>query len=121
MVDVFIVAIIFYFAYRIFDSLIHRKERLIIAQKLETLSTDKNGVDLNKWIGAPEVNKFAPLRWGLLVVGAALGMFVGFILDWTMELNYNESQIVYLSLVLLFGGIGLLVSFMMERKYSAHM
>ena len=31
-----ICAIIFYFVYRILENLIHRKERLIVAQKIET-------------------------------------------------------------------------------------
>ena len=45
-------AIVFYFVYRILENLIHRKERLIVAQKIETLDPQKNGqIDLNRWFG----------------------------------------------------------------------
>ena len=74
-----ICAIIFYFVYRILENLIHRKERLIVAQKIETLDPQKNGqIDLNRWFGAVATNKYAPLRWGLMLVGAALGLLVAF-------------------------------------------
>ena len=74
-----ICAIIFYFVYRVLENLIHRKERLIIAQKIETLDPQKSGqIDLNKWFGAAAPNKYAPLRWGLLLTGASLGILIAF-------------------------------------------
>ena len=101
-----ICAIVFYFVYRVLESLIHRKERLIVAQKLETLDPQKNGqMDLNKWFGAVATNKYAPLRWGLLLSGAALGI--------------TGTEMLYFGLTFLFAGIGLLISFILERKYAA--
>ncbi len=119
-----ICAIVFYFVYRVLESLIHRKERLIVAQKLETLDPQKNGqMDLNKWFGAVATNKYAPLRWGLLLAGAALGLLVGFFIRGGMlpDKNwYNEDvQVIYFGSAFLFAGIGLLVSFVLERKYAA--
>ena len=124
MSDAIIVAIIFYFVYRILENLIHRKERLIVAQKIENLDPQKNGqIDLNKWFGAVATNKYAPLRWGLLLAGAALGMLVGFFIRGGMlpDKNwYNEDvQVIYFGSAFLFAGIGLLVSFVLERKYAA--
>ena len=79
MQGVIICAVIFYFVYRVLENLIHRKERLIIAQKIETLDPQKSGqMDLNKWFGAAAPNKYAPLRWGLLLTGAALGIILAF-------------------------------------------
>ena len=43
MQGVIISAVIFYFVYRVLENLIHRKERLIIAQKIETLDPQKSG------------------------------------------------------------------------------
>lgn len=124
MSDAIIVAIIFYFVYRILENLIHRKERLIVAQKIENLDPQKNGqIDLNKWFGAVATNKYAPLRWGLLLAGAALGMLVGFFIRGGMlpDKNwYNEDvQVIYFGSAFLFAGIGLLISFVLERKYAA--
>lgn len=124
MYEVFNLAIIFYFMYRIFESLIHRKERIIIAQKIETLDPQKNGmVDLNKWFGKAGMNRYAPLRWGLLLVGAALGLVVAFFvrqgLFENMEWYNEEVQILFFGFTFLFAGIGLLISFILERKFSA--
>ena len=119
-----ICAIIFYFVYRILENLIHRKERLIVAQKIETLDPQKNGqIDLNRWFGAVATNKYAPLRWGLMLVGAALGLLVAFFIKDGMlpDKNwYNDDvQVLYFGATFLFAGIGLLISFVLERKYAA--
>lgn len=119
-----ICAIVFYFVYRIIENLIHRKERIIIAQKIEALDPQKNGmIDLNKWFGAAGLNRYAPLRWGLLLVGAALGLVVAFFIKQgqfaDMRWYSDEVQILYFGLTFLFAGIGLLISFILERKFSA--
>ena len=119
-----ICAIIFYFVYRILENLIHRKERLIVAQKIETLDPQKNGqTDLNRWFGAVATNKYAPLRWGLMLVGAALGLLVAFFIKDGMLLDknwYNDDvQVLYFGATFLFAGIGLLVSFVLKRRYTA--
>lgn len=124
MNEVLILAVIFYFVYRIFENLIHRKERIIIAQKIETLDPQKNGmIDLNKWFGAAGQNRYAPLRWGLLLVGAALGLVLAFFIKQgqfvDMSWFNDEVQILYFGLTFLFAGIGLLISFILERKFSA--
>ncbi len=117
-------AIVFYFIYRVLENLIHRKERLIVAQKIETLDPQKNGqIDLNRWFGAVATNKYAPLRWGLLLAGAALGLLVAFFIKEGMMPDktwYNDDvQVLYFGSTFLFAGIGLLVSFVLERKYAA--
>ena len=119
-----ICAIIFYFVYRILENLIHRKERLIIAQKIETLDPQKSGqMDLNKWFGAAAPNKYAPLRWGLLLTGAALGIILAFFIHQglypEMKWYSTGAEMLYFGLTFLFAGIGLLISFMLERKFSA--
>lgn len=119
-----ICAIIFYFVYRILENLIHRKERLIVAQKIETLDPQKNGqIDLNRWFGAVATNKYAPLRWGLMLVGAALGLLVAFFIKDGMlpdkTWNNDDVQVLYFGATFLFAGIGLLASFVLERKYTA--
>ncbi len=118
-----IFAIIFYFVYRILENLIHRKERLIVAQKIETLDLQKSGqIALNKWFGAAAPNKYASLRWGLLLTGAALGLLVAFFIKEGMMPDknwYNDDvQVLYFGSAFLFAGIGLLVSFVLERKYT---
>ena len=124
MNEAIICAIIFYFVYRVLENLIHRKERLIIAQKIETLDPQKSGqMDLNKWFGAAAPNKYAPLRWGLLLTGAALGIILAFFIHQglypEMKWYSTGAEMLYFGLTFLFAGIGLLISFMLERKFSA--
>ena len=124
MQGVIICAVIFYFVYRVLENLIHRKERLIIAQKIETLDPQKSGqIDLNKWFGAAAPNKYAPLRWGLLLTGAALGIILAFFIHQglypEMKWYSTGAEMLYFGLTFLFAGIGLLISFMLERKFSA--
>lgn len=124
MTDAIIVAIIFYFVYRVFENLIHRKERIIVAQKIETLDAQKNGlVDLSRWFGAVSASRYAPMRWGLLLTGAALGLLLAFFVRNGLYAGSDfwddEVQILYFALTFLFAGIGLLISFMLERKFSA--
>lgn len=124
MDGVIICAIIFYFVYRVLENLIHRKERLIIAQKIETLDPQKSGqMDLNKWFGAAAPNKYAPLRWGLLLTGAALGILLAFFIHQglypEMKWYSTGAEMLYFGLTFLFAGIGLLISFVLERKFSA--
>ena len=122
--DAIIVAIIFYFVYRVLENLIHRKERLIVAQKIETLDPQKNGqIDLNKWFGAVATNKYAPMRCGLLLIGAAYGLVLAFFIHQSMfqNIKWNSTGIdmLYFGMTFLFAGIGLLISFVLERKYAA--
>ncbi|HJB43159.1 MAG TPA: hypothetical protein IAB87_00010 [Candidatus Coprenecus merdipullorum] len=124
MQGVIISAVIFYFVYRVLENLIHRKERLIIAQKIETLDPQKSGqMDLNKWFGAAAPNKYAPLRWGLLLTGAALGIILAFFIHHglypEMKWYSTGAEMLYFGLTFLFAGIGLLISFVLERKFSA--
>ena len=124
MQGVIICAVIFYFVYRVLENLIHRKERLIIAQKIETLDPQKSGqMDLNKWFGAAAPNKYAPLRWGLLLTGAALGIILAFFIHQglypEMKWYSTGAEMLYFGLTFLFAGIGLLISFVLERKFSA--
>ena len=124
MQGVIISAVIFYFVYRVLENLIHRKERLIIAQKIETLDPQKSGqMDLNKWFGAAAPNRYAPLRWGLLLTGAALGILLAFFIHQglypEMKWYSTGAEMLYFGLTFLFAGIGLLISFVLERKFSA--
>ena len=57
------------------------------------------------------------LTWGLLLIGAGLGLFLAYMLDavnaFTREDN-NEA--LYFALIGLFGGLGLFVAYLIEKK-----
>ena len=69
---------------------------------------------------------FRNLKWGLLLVGAGLGLFVAYLMDNFMLYNVrhqipNESNDganapIYFALIAIGGGIGLILSYKIERK-----
>lgn len=58
------------------------------------------------------VKAFWPLRFSLLLIGAGLGLFAGYFLDATLDME----EIAYFSMLFIFGGIGLGISYIIEEK-----
>ena len=121
-----VVGIIFYTIYRIFDLLVRRKERQMFIDKIDP---NKLGDSLKMldFSNAPAMTSFssAALKWGCLMIGVGLGLLCGFLLNISfgpeMRSSYNEynaSSVAYGSCVMFFGGIGLIVAFLIERHYD---
>lgn len=123
MEDVLICVVVFYFLYRLFELFIHRKERLLLVQKLESLDSHKSGVDLGKLFAQSGISfgKFSSLRWGLLAIGVAIGLVLAFFIvhGYYSGPDFFDGDILYLGFMVLFGGIGLISSFLIERNLTA--
>jgi hypothetical protein len=52
------------------------------------------------------------LRWALLLIGAGLGLFVGYILDEA----YRMEVAAYFGGIMVFGGLGLVIAYVIEEK-----
>ena len=130
LVPVLIVLIIFGTIYKIFELFVCRQERLRLIEKIAEVGT----VDLSNLLsglrlptGKPR-QSFSPLRWGLLALGVGLGTLVGFfIVGEATNMNYVHGEtgynweipsVVYSSCICLFGGVALVVSYLIERKES---
>lgn len=100
---IFITAIIFGFAYATIKLFIRRKERMALIEK---------GTDAPLFDPRPSTNILA-LKFGLLFIGVAIGLLLGSLL---VELTTLNDEAAYLSMVFLFGGIGLVVSHFLEKK-----
>ena len=69
---------------------------------------------------------FRNLKWGLLLVGSGVGLFLAYLLDNFVLLNirttnaheYNDgaNAPIYFALIAIGGGIGLISSYKIERK-----
>ncbi len=119
---IFIPAIVFFTIYKIIEVLTHRKERIIIADKLEQMSNLNDSIlpdRLNQFFS--ERKKYTSLRAGSVLLGMGLGFLVGFIIQYCcfgLDYNYVHGQLVsviYMGSILIFGGAALLGSFVIER------
>ena len=123
-----IVGIITLGIYKLFELFVCRKERLAMIEKIG--STFDASMIQNKF-SFPEkkLPVFGTLKIACLLLGVGLGLLAGFILTQSLGLNelarVNDNWhmrdtvgVVYGASVLLFGGLGLLVAFLLEMKYS---
>jgi hypothetical protein len=87
----------------------------------EKMAMIEKGLDPGMRKSQPQ--PFAVLKWGLLLIGAGLGLFLAFTLDHTVfkvatdEWGNNDGNVpIYFSLIAIFGGLGLFTSYLIEKK-----
>lgn len=117
-----VVGILSYTVYRLFELYARRKERTLLIEKLDTVKDSERY--LASYLGT-NTNSYSSLRLGSLLCGVGLGLLVGFVIIMLAPINYQggweERQtmgIVYGASVFLFGGLSLVIAFMVERKLS---
>ena len=102
--------------YALFELFVRRKERLLI-------------IDLGKRLSLPSYGlprfSFSSLKTGCLLMGIGLGILVGFFCNLIVAANshsldfrneYEAISSAYGASVLLFGGLGLIVAFVIETN-----
>lgn len=99
--EVVISLAVFATIYGIFHLFVRRKERLALIEK---------GVDAS--IFKQEENAYPSLKYGLLFIGIAIGLFLGALLDAYTSLN---DGVAYFASVFLFGGLGLLLYYYIAK------
>ncbi len=64
-------------------------------------------------------NRPAPyrnLKWGLLLVGAGIGLFFAYIMhSYVLKID-EDNPVMYFSMLGIFGGLGLILSYRIEKK-----
>ena len=83
------------------------------ARNKERLAMIEKGFDPIKFKAKPEDSGDNTLKWSLLLIGVAVGIFLGVILTEYAGFPENEA---YFSCIFLFGGIGLLVAYLLKKK-----
>jgi len=84
---------------------IRKKERMAMMEK---------GVDASVFFTPKKRNSYA-LKYGLLLIGVALGILIGNILATTEAFMY-EKEAAYFSMIFLFGGLALVIYYFMAKK-----
>lgn len=114
--------------YKLFELYARKKERLLMIDKLGD-KLDPSYLNGSLPMPSQIVGKFSfgALKAGALMVGVGLGLLVGFlILNVSLPAiemfntgNYRElGSVVFGSSVLLFGGLGLLIAFIVETRIN---
>ena len=110
--------------YKLFELFVCKKERLTIIEKMgERFTPDM----LEHKISFSSIGNisFSALKIGSLLVGMGLGLLIGFFLCINTIPGYTSQhlgrphgipELIYGASVLLFGGIGLLIAFVVELK-----
>lgn len=63
------------------------------------------------------INRNSVLTWGLLLIGAGIGLFLAYVLDRTIFQSQNDdNEAIYFSLIAIFGGAGLFLAYIIEKK-----
>lgn len=60
---------------------------------------------------------FISLKFGLLLVGLGLGLIFALFTVWNLNLNEENAAAIYFGFICLFGGLGLVISYNVERKW----
>ena len=92
-------------------------------QNKENMAMIQNGMDPKPSRSHSQPHWF--LKWGLLLVGSSVGLFLAYILDYTVFSHDNgfrgrDNDAIYFSLIGIFGGLGLIIAYLIEKKESGN-
>ncbi len=92
---------------------------VVYLYKRERMAMIERGMDPRRY--KQQTLPFQTLKWALLLVGAGTGLFLAFLLDNTIFSKFGQryedgNPAIYFSLIAVFGGLGLLLSYRIEKK-----
>jgi hypothetical protein len=92
---------------------------IVYLSKRERMAMIERGMDPRRY--KPHSAPFQTLKWALLLIGAGVGLFLAYLLDHTVfnkigQVDDGDNAAIYFSLIAIFGGLGLFLSFRMEKK-----
>ncbi len=73
----------------------------------------EKGVDASIFKSNPEIQRANLLKWGIFLVGLAVGVITGYALSTAI----NEVA-AYFTMILFFGGVSLIVSYFLNEKLA---
>lgn len=83
----------------------------------EKMAMIERGMDPRRY--KPQSAPFQNLKWGLLLIGAGLGLFLAFLFDRSSVFSHPEGEkntAIYFAFIAIFGGAGLVLSYLIEKK-----
>src|ERR1700742_2191186 len=89
---------------------------IVYLYKRERMAMIERGMDPRRY--KPQSAPYQTLKWGLLLVGAGVGLCLAYIVQ-TLIFHDYDNPAMYFGLIAVFGGLGLFVSFLMEKGEAA--
>ena len=114
-----------YAIYKLFELYARRKERILMIEKMSFGDGMVIPPDVSKWFSPPtQIPTSWALRLGLLLSGLGLGLGIAVIMNYCMgqfpQMNEYQSRehwnTLYVASMMLFGGLGLLIAYLIEQK-----
>jgi hypothetical protein len=91
---------------------------IVYLYKRERMAMIERGMDPRRY--KPQSAPYQNLKWGMLLMGAGVGLFLAFLLDRTVFAStHDENEAIYFALIAVCGGLGLLASYRIEKKELA--
>jgi len=92
---------------------------IVYLYKRERMAMIERGMDPRRY--KPQTAPFQTLRWGLLFIGAGMGLFLAYVLGHTVfskigDMDDGGNVAIYFALIAIFGGLGLFLSYRIEKK-----
>jgi hypothetical protein len=94
---------------------------IVYLSKRERMAMIERGMDPRSY--KQRSTPFLTLKAGLLLIGAGAGLFLAFVLDNTAfkhngDFDSDANVAIYFSLIAIFGGLGLFLSYLIEKKHN---
>lgn len=87
---------------------------IVYMNKKENLAMIDKGMN-PKTVSAKGPEPYKNLKWGLLLVGAGLGLLIAYFLERSLG-DEHDNEPIYFALIAIGGGLGLIISYRMEMK-----
>ncbi len=133
--QVVVTFIIFSFIYMVFELFARRGERKMLIEKIVEIGKADVGRYLNEYLGNTgmanifRMRSHGSIRGALLMLGIGIGVMAGFFINYLLVgdayltsnrhwdvCNEEVVVVIYIASVCIFGGLGMLIAYFIERK-----
>jgi len=88
---------------------------IVYLNKREKLAMIERNMDPRSY--KPQSAPYQNLKWGLLLIGSGIGLFLAYVLNRGIFNSFDDDVFfLYVSLIAVFGGAGLFLSYRIEKR-----
>jgi hypothetical protein len=89
----------------------------VTTRNRERLAMIEKGVDPKLFTSEPpkpvKISGYTTFKWGLFMIGLAIGLFIGALLEQYTDLPDGP---MYISMILVFGGLALIIAYLLKGR-----